>query len=356
MNWKIRESDMIARLTSGAVLLPPLVIRQSHLELQRGGMRPDAVVELALPDDSTSFRFVVEAKARSTPEAVQTALAQAKAAARHDERPMVQVPYLSPERLHELERDQLSGVDLCGNGVVIVPGRLWVVRSGQPNRYRDSRPLSNPYRGRSAVVARILLTQPSWPSLGSLASSIRHAGVNLSLAQTSKAIRALQEDLLVTKTAGTITLQEPSRLLDKLAFEWRKPDIRARKAFRLPAQGAAWAARLSANPALRWTVTGESSVSRYVMFSQAGPTRLAVSDLSLASSLLGGTPEPIANYADLDLLETDESGFYFANETDDDGVRWANRLQTWLELQAGDARQREAAQDLRRQILGERQP
>ena len=117
-----------------------------------------------------------------------------------------------------------------------------------------------------------------------------------------------------------------------------------------------WAARLSSDPALQWAVTGETSASRYVMFSQTGPSRIAVSDLARSVALLGGTPEPVPNFADIELLEMEEPGIYFANETDSDGVRWASRLQTWLELRGGDARQQEAARDLRQQLLREDQP
>jgi hypothetical protein len=55
----------------------------------------------------------------------------------------------------------------------------------------------------------------------------------------------------------------------------------------------------------------------------------------------------------VELVETDEAGFFFGNETDGKGVRWASRLQTWLELQSGDARQQDAAKDLREQLLKE---
>ena len=57
------------------------------------------------------------------------------------------------------------------------------------------------------------------------------------------------------------------------------------------------------------------------------------------------------SFADLELFETDEPGFFFETTTDENGMRWASRLQTWLELQAGDARQQEAARDVRRQIV-----
>ena len=92
------------------------------------------------------------------------------------------------------------------------------------------------------------------------------------------------------------------------------------------------------------------------MFSQGGPPQFAVSSLPLARTLLGAEPQQIPNFADVELIETHEDGFFFANEVDDNGLRWASKLQTWLELQSGDGRQKEAAKDLRTLILREITP
>ncbi|MBK5256673.1 MAG: hypothetical protein JJE39_11620 [Vicinamibacteria bacterium] len=263
---------------------------------------------------------------------------------------MIQVPFLSRKRLEDLEREGVSGVDLCGNGLIVVPSRLFVLRSGEPNRHRDSRPLNNPYRGRSAMVARTLLIQPRWESLTALAAKVREAGAELSLPQVSKAVQALSEDLVVSKEAGTITLREPLRLLDELGRAWQQPRIRARQALRLPA-GMDWATRLSSDATIKWALTGGLSVTRYTAFSESGPRVIAVSDVEAATTLLGGTPEDVPSFADIELIQTDEAGFFFNNEIDDHGVRWASRLQAWLELQAGDARQQSAARDLRGILL-----
>lgn len=263
---------------------------------------------------------------------------------------MIQVPFLSPEKLEELEREGVSGIDLCGNGIVVVPGRLCVVRSGAPNKYPDSRPLSNPYRGRSAMVARMLIERPKWSSLSELSQAILRSGAELSLPQISKAVQALQEDLMLTKSTREITLVDPARLLDHLAREWHKPKIRSRQAFRLNSNREI-APALSSNSLLSWAFTGEASAARYAMFSQGGPRKIAVSSLPLAQTLLNAESESVPNFADVELVETDEAGFFFGNEVDGNGARWASRLQAWLELQSGDARQQDVARDLREQIL-----
>lgn len=339
---------MLARIRVGSVLLSPLVVRS--LEMQPQNNQADARLELSWPGEPASFWFTLESKGKANPQAIQLAMMQARQAAKGGDLPMIQVPFLPPERLDELEQEAVSGVDLCGNGIVIVPGHLCVIRSGAPNKYPDSRPLSNPYRGRSAMVARMLLERPRWSSLSELADALRQAGADLSLPQVSKAVQAMEEDLILAKLTREITLQEPLRLLDTLGREWRKPKIRARQALRLRS-GRELAPALSSNPLLKWAFTGESSAVRYAMSSQGGPRKIAVSSLPLALTLLDELPEPIPNFADVELLETEEAGLYFDNEIDGKGDRWASRLQAWLELQSGDARQQDVAKDIRSQIL-----
>lgn len=348
-NKKVRESSMLARFAVDETLLEPLVIRKVLLENDLQDSLVDARLDVGLASCESIFRFVIESKSGSTPEVIQSAIRSAKRAASRSEWPMIQVPYLSPSQIEILESEQVSGVDLCGNGIVIVPGRLLVVRTGQPNLYPDSRPLNNPYRGRSAMVARTLLSQPTWKSLTELAVTIEKGGGKLSLPQVSKAVQALKEELIVSKKDGMIQLIDASQLLDKLGQEWSPPRREGRTTLRL--QNKDWANALSANRSLRWAVTGESSVTRYAMLSQSGPLRMAVTDVLLARKLLDGIDEPIPSFADVELIETDSAGFYFDNEIDPGGVRWASQLQTWIELRAGDARQQEAARDIRAQLL-----
>lgn len=352
MIGKLSESEMIERLAEGAPLLPPLKILGRRTD---GLEKADARIEVGWPNQRETFSFAVEAKSQSTPQSVMGAMAQARANAGPGEYPMILVPYLSPDKLADLEREGVSGIDLCGNGVIVVPGRLFVLRSGLPNIYPESRPLNNPYRGRSAMVARQLLAQPRQASLGDLRAAIQSSGADLSLSQVSKAVAAMQEDLILSRTGGTIMLQEPLRLLDSLAREWRGSSVKARRALRI-SPDFNWAAALSSAQHLQWAITGGSSARRYTSFSQGGPRQLAVSNLPLALTVLNGAPEEIPSFADIELIESVEAGLYFANEVDETGQKWASRLQTWLELQAGDARQQEAAKDIREQILKEVKP
>ena len=342
---------MLERLRPGEVLLAPCQI-QACLP---GVKESDAHLEVMVPGLAQVFRFAVESKTRSTPESIRMATAQVRCIARKlDAWPMIYVPFLSGERIAELEAEGVSGVDLCGNGVVMVPGKICVVRTGNPNKYRDSRPLNNPFRGRSGLVARMLLKKRRWQTLSDLAAEIEAHGRKISLGQVSKAIHALNDEALVSKKSLNIELRDPLALLDRMAAEWKKCFVARSCMLRLP-PGLDWVKRISSSPRLQWAVTGESSVGRYLTFSQSGPRRIAVSNLDLAIELLGDgvQQERVLNFADVQLREIEEPGCYFDNEIDGQGMRWASKLQTWLELQAGDGRQSDAASELRSLIIKE---
>lgn len=136
----------------------------------------------------------------------------------------------------------------------------------------------------------------------------------------------------------------------------RSPDSGGNTPPRHPFQQAQRFTQRDVSPALEYDQILTHRLHRlrhYAMFAQGGPRSIAVSSLPLSFTLLGGMPESVPDFADVELVETEEAGFFFGNETDDRGIRWASRLQTWLELQSGDARQQDAAKDLRDQILRE---
>ena len=183
-------------------LLLPLQ-RESLLTDQEELAGADAMLTACLRGDPLErFLFLVEVKSKSTPQVVQSAIQQIKFCTKKkndpEMHPMIVVPYLSEERLKELEEAQVSGLDLCGNGIVTIPRRMLIYRTGHKNRYPESRALSNPYRGRSSMVARAFLMQSEYETLGELYEAIQTSGTNLSLSQVSKAVKALEDELIVS--------------------------------------------------------------------------------------------------------------------------------------------------------------
>ena len=165
----LSESEMLARLSSGEVRVPPLDLDWTAPKSFHG---PDATLRASW--EGAEYRFVAKFKCRSTPKVFAQAVAQARALAdRLGARPLVVVPYLSPERLRELEQAGASGIDLSGNAFVFVPGKLLVLRTGAPNKFRESYPIRDVYRGTTSLVARALLLRPWTKSLADLDRFIR---------------------------------------------------------------------------------------------------------------------------------------------------------------------------------------
>lgn len=368
---KITDAQLLSLFQSQEPVLGQLEVADFVLLPKLRGEIADAQVDLrwrAAGMTSEIFSFVAEVKTRSTPEAIHAAASRAREAAGVGRNPLIVVPYLSDKRLEELEEMHISGIDACGNGVVIVPGKLLVSRRGYKNLCPDSRSLNNPFSGRSAMVGRMLLEQGSWPSLNALHQALGQSGAidengkPLSLSQVSKAVSALVEERIVRKSGGSIVLREPLILLEELAAAWKMP-ADPPTFFCNVKEGTTIADLLSPSSLstaaagyqrlLHWSMTGESSALIYSVLPHHGPTKIAVSSLVMALNAMGSGISKAATpgFADLQLIETKEHGFYFMNMVDIEGKRWASLLQTWLELQAGDARQRESAADLKEHLL-----
>ena len=368
---KMEEWDIKEYLMTTEDLLPPLQLDAVDVTLSKPE-KADAFLSLKLRGDLPTdiFDFLVEIKSQNTPRIIHQAIAQIQAYARErndpEVFPMIVVPYLSEERLAELEEAGVSGIDLCGNGIVTIPGRIFVYRTGKENQYPASRPVSNPFQGKSGVVGRMLLnyeyatvldadenrvreTGRRTTALAEIREGIMERGVDISLAQVSKAISALVEERILGKQGRAIYVLDPDRLMAELASTWKK--YAGNRIYCRLADSPADLTRLNEDPELDWAVTGESSVSRYAAFGQGGPLEIAVSNRKKALELLDARIESVPSFANVALLESDEPAYYFDNEVDEKSIRWASLLQTWIELRKGDARQQDAARDLYRKLL-----
>ena len=136
-----RKSEILRLLAQGRVDVSPLRVVALNTEPARrrspNGRRPDG--ELLLRWGKKGYRFAVECKAVSTPKQIADAADTVKRASRPPHSfPMVLAPYLSDPQLRLLEERRVSGIDLCGNALIVVPGEILVSRTGMPNKFRRS--------------------------------------------------------------------------------------------------------------------------------------------------------------------------------------------------------------------------
>jgi hypothetical protein len=283
---------------------------------------------------------------------------------------LIIVPYLNEDKLRWLEEEGLNGLDLCGNAVISVPDR-WSVRfTGRPNRFKIERALNNPYSGKASLIGRTLMHQPRFRKLEDLAREIAARGGNVSLALVSRAIKELREDVIVDAHAGNkVYLLQPDKLLERLARAWqnntKKPRILWRG--RVPTATKSFLPELFANAAqsgTRAVMTGLGSASHHSSISMENVVYLyadaaepllknlnAQSEDRFANLEIRQAPDDAVYFNAEDQTETNQTGTNQAGTNQ--GVRWASRVQTYLEMLNSDIRMHESAQPLRQRLIDE---
>ncbi len=350
------HDDIVRRLNSEGITLGPITLRPADPgAFGRLPTSPDAVVDAHWQDRSA--RFVIEARAASTPKVLQTAMLHAlHLSYATGLRPMVVVPYLSEASLATLEQHGVSGVDLCGNGLVLTDGmRIW--EAGHPNTVREAAEIRNPYRGDTSIFVRAFLVQRRFSSLKGLrecAAALTMLRPDtrgaLTLGTASKAVSALTDELIVAKDGQSLALVDPARLMAKL-----REGYQPRPAYTIIGKtplgrDEVWA-RLAAarrEAGLRYAATGIASAAYHAVLSGVDRLSLYTDDVDRAAGIIAFRPGRA--FANVELVLADKHVEYFDLQPDADAL-WASPIQTWLELGRGGERERDAAATMDRRLL-----
>jgi len=276
---------------------------------------------------------------------------------------MLFMPFFRDLQLQELEREGISGIDLCGNGVVIVPGMFSVFRNGAKNRFSSSAPIKNIYRKNSSMVGRVFLALPGYGTVQEICSEINRRNLLLkrwdkgpmSLSTVSKSLKALEEDLIVERK-DIIRLVQPDKRLEKLSENYAPPKIKERVHLKVPEEsGTLWELlqKLFQELSLPLVVTGTSSVTEYAVMQRGDVLSAYCPRLEMLLDRLPGSQSD--RFPNLELVETEDETVYFDARKEGNSW-WASPVQVYLELMAGDKRDRETAEQVKSFILTNLQP
>ena len=352
------EKEMIEQLRMGKVSLPPLSFRLLKGELQaKRDSGFDALVEASWGERIA--KFAVQCKSLSTPKAFQDGLNRLKTSLLPKSYlPLLFLPFLSERQLQELEQSKINGVDLCGNGVVVVPEMISVFRSGQKNRFTSSAPIKNIYRKNSSMVARTFLLRSKYETVQDVRGEInrRNLLVNrwdkkgMSLSTVSKVLKALQEDLIISRE-DAIRLLQPDKLLQKLSENYTPPNIKELIRLKIP-EGIEkiedLLRRESQALKLPLMAAGTSSVGRYAVMQRMDILSVYCPRLDKLPGRLSGSQSD--RFPNLEIIETQEETVYFDGRQEEN-FWWASPVQVYLELMAGDKRDQETAEQVKSYII-----
>jgi len=352
------EREMIEKLRRGTVSLLPLSFRLLKGGQKLGGsVRFDALLEASWGENIA--KFVVECKSLSTPKAFQNGVNLLKSSPLpKDCQPLLFLPFLSERQLQELEREGISGIDLCGNGVVVVPDTFAVFRSGEKNRFTSSALIKNIYRKNSSMVGRVFLFRSGYETVQGICAEINRRNLlvkrwekkAMSLSTVSKALKTLEENLIIARE-DTIRLMQPDRLLQKLSGNYVPPNIKERVRLKIPGKIGIIRELLrkeSQVSGLPLIATGMSSVSRYAVMQRGELLSIYCPRLDMLMERLSGSQSD--RFPNLELLETEDETVYFDCRKEGN-FWWASPVQVFLELMAGDKRDQETAEQVKSYIM-----
>lgn len=310
-------------------------------------VRPDFVLTAKWED--IECLFAVEYKSSSTPRALEAAIQQARRYAEVGSYlPMVVVPYLSPRALDRLGEEKVSGIDLSGNYLIVVPGRWFVRNTGAENRYPARTPIRNVYRGTSSLVSRVFFARSKFTTVREVLNEIQDRGGSITLPTVSKALKVLEDDLLIERGEG-IRLLQPDRMLDLLLENYRAPVVRRSLRIKVPDPKDALQ-RFARNAKDSDIHVAGNLPSRYVVLPTTDDT-VRVYASSLEAVTEGVEFEESSRFPDVELVEIEDQTVYF-DPSEEGGFPWISALQTYLMLASGGKREQEAAAQLRPDLTG----
>ena len=310
--------------------------------------------------DGLQLSFLAEIKAQSTPLVLQNAMRRVLERAQGSGLyPLVVVPYLSEANLNELEKRSISGLDLCGNGIIVVPQKTILMRTGNANRFPASAAIKNIYRKRSSMVVRACCAKSEFASLSELMEEIRskdtwtqQQGTSmLSLGTVSKVVSGLRDDLVVSGKPDLRVIQ-PEKLLEKMNDNYEavsRENRIERKVDCSLEQLANRLAELSRDLKIPLVATGLSSAVRYTSMQRGD---MICVYCPLPEKILASLPLCTSHqFPNLQMITSSNEWLYFDARTDNNGFAWASPVQTWLELMQGDKRDQEMAEQVKKSIL-----
>jgi len=311
-----------------------------------GALHADALVGLG------GFTFVVQWTGSGTIARVSDAARQAlHHAAKGGKRtiPLVATPFMGPAGRERCEEANVGWLDLSGNAHLVGPG-LHVKIDGQPNRYKGPGRPASAFAPKSSRIARWLLMHPNQP----LTQRELATATKMDEGFTSRIVAKLEIDELIARDpSGRIRARDPNLLLDAWAENYSFTKHRILRGH-VPARSAEAQLRAMTEILARkrqpYAATGLAAawlLDRFAGFRIVTIYLANDPEAPLLEQLGFREAEPGANTW---LVVPNDEGV-FQGASDHDGVRCVHPVQVYLDLKEHPERAKEAAEQLRKDLL-----
>lgn len=261
--------------------------------------------------------------------------------------PLIIAPFLNEKTLNRLAEAEISGIDLSGNGVVVVPDRLFIYRTGEKNKFLSNAPIKNIFRGTSSLVARVFFAKQEYENVGEVLEEITRRGGKTTFSTVSKVLKTLEEELLIGRSEK-IRLIDGRKLLDLLLKNYRRPDVRRSLSVKCADYETALK-KLAENAERKEILLVWDYPARYAALVQ-GIAESKFYTESIDGLLDGVDFTETSRFPDMTLLETIDPTVYFDRRKDKE-FDLLSPLETFLELATQGKREQESANSMIKKLL-----
>ncbi len=213
---RLKEKEITETIQESKEIYDPLELDEIRFENQNSKF--DAIIKFSIKG-KRYFNCAVEIVPVATPKIIQNKckLLQSQSFS-NDYIPLVIAPFIGQKQAEILEKENISWLDLSGNMSVKALPNIYIEKKGNPNKYPDTAPIKNIFKGTSSLVSRALILKPKgFSSLGEIVDFINQKGGKITKGTVSKVLKSLEDNLLITKSKKGIKVNKPKELLDKLA-------------------------------------------------------------------------------------------------------------------------------------------
>lgn len=305
-------------------------------------------------------KFAADVLGQATPKQIETRIlrlakntndaAAARGGSRREKNrfyPLIIAPFLNEKTLNRLAEVEISGIDLSGNGVVVVPDKLFIYRTGEKNKFLSNAPIKNIFRGTSSLVARVFFAKPEYENVGEVLEEITRRGGCTTFSTVSKVLKTLEEELLIGRSEK-IRLIDGRKLLDLLLKNYRRPDVRQTLSVKCVDYKSALK-KLSENAKKKKILSAWDYPARYAALVQ-GVAESKFYTESIDGLLDGVDFTETSRFPDMTLLETIDPTVYFDRRKDNE-FDLLSPLETFLELATQGKREQESANSMIKKLL-----
>ncbi|MEJ2704631.1 MAG: hypothetical protein P8Z79_19525 [Sedimentisphaerales bacterium] len=352
------ERQIVQRFRGTVDQYAPLAIGRLEAQVRLSEKyKADAIIEFSI-QDGPAFEALVEVVPVATPKNVSEKcrlLAEYVRETGNSNRiPMIVAPYIGAKQAKTLTERGISWIDLSGNMSIRVPNQVYIERTGKPNRFPDTAPIKKIFQGTSGLVGRALLLQPEgFTSLEKIVDFINQRNANITISTVSKVVRQLNDEFLAKKNDSLISVDNPEKLLERLAEGYRNSTGRKkRNSYRFVVEGLGQLSEGICSPVKDYVAYGFYA-AQLKGLAATDTKMIFVKDIELfrrKAEIKYVSIVPDSEFGNTIITETNDPGVWFnaAYQAEDSVV---DDIELYLEMMVDTPRGPKIAEQLKRRIL-----